>query len=111
MHNQTATNYVKMEKRAVPARPRRKPPMRWKLPVFLVIVAGAAAFITLNGWAKSQAKDAWGRLAAATAAAQSTGTRHAPAPPDPLPLTKRWDGYIHINERDSQSIGLAVVEV
>lgn len=85
--------------------------MRWKLPLVLVVVAAGAAFVSLNSWAKSQAKDVWGRLAAATVLAQTTIDHSKSAAVAPLPPAKPWDGYIHINDRESQSIGLAVVEV
>ena len=36
--------------------------MNWKLPVAVLVVGGAVAFVSLNSWAKSIAVDTWSKL-------------------------------------------------
>jgi cobalt-zinc-cadmium efflux system membrane fusion protein len=84
---------------------------RWKLPVFLAVVAAAAGVVRFNPKARALARESLNRLVVAAAAAEKAAegrTQRPPALESPKPP---WDHMIAINEAESQSIGLTVVEV
>jgi membrane fusion protein, heavy metal efflux system len=82
--------------------------MKWKLPIAVVIIGGAAALFTFNGRANTWARDAIGKLAA-TASAQSHQSSPKPEP-SPSPKTP-FDGTISVEPKQLNTLGVELVEV
>jgi cobalt-zinc-cadmium efflux system membrane fusion protein len=83
-------------------------PMKWKLPIALVLVGGAVALVAFNGRTKAAAKDVWTRLAAA--ALSQSPAAHIP-PIHVSTARDHWDGFVALSERQEEGIGLAVATV
>jgi cobalt-zinc-cadmium efflux system membrane fusion protein len=84
--------------------------MKWKLPVAVLVVGAIVTFFAVSSWAQSRAMSVWKQLAAATVSARATAEEKKSAKYT-FAGPKRWEGYVTIDDRKKEAIGLSVVEV